>query len=35
MGGGHLMTHAEYDREELIDLLNGFPRPPSPPAAHP
>ena len=24
MGGGHLMTHAEYDREELIDLLNGF-----------
>ena len=23
-GGGHLMTHAEYDREELIDLLNGF-----------
>ncbi|WP_297806974.1 carboxynorspermidine decarboxylase [uncultured Alistipes sp.] len=24
MGGGHLMTHAKYDREELIDLLNGF-----------
>ena len=24
MGGGHLMTHAEYDRDELIDLLNGF-----------
>ncbi len=24
MGGGHLMTHAEYDCDELIDLLNGF-----------
>ncbi len=37
MGGGHLMTHAEYDREELIDLLNGFrarhPRRPPGPAA--
>lgn len=24
MGGGHLMTHKDYDEEELIDILNGF-----------
>ncbi|MFI3282810.1 MAG: carboxynorspermidine decarboxylase [Rikenellaceae bacterium] len=24
MGGGHLMTHADYDTEELIDLLKSF-----------
>lgn len=24
MGGGHLMTHAEYDCDELIELLNAF-----------
>ena len=24
MGGGHLMTHAEYDEQELIEILRGF-----------
>ncbi len=24
MGGGHLMTHEEYDTEELIDILRSF-----------
>lgn len=24
MGGGHLMTHAEYDCDELIEVLNSF-----------
>ncbi len=24
LGGGHLMTHAEYDTEELISILNDF-----------
>ena len=35
MGGGHLMTHAEYDCDELIALLRDFQVPPSPPAADP
>lgn len=24
MGGGHLITHKDYDENELIDILNGF-----------
>lgn len=24
MGGGHLMTHKDYNEDELIDILNGF-----------
>lgn len=35
MGGGHLMTHAEYDCDELIGAAPGVQGPPSAPAADP